>query len=411
MTTQILEQQLELAVRADKLISKLVKQNELNQGLKLFTQLQTLFDGINHSLLSLGIFGATFSLSAYEQDFRENSQSRMLTDWISALKELLLARSALNKPDKLFMSVMTFIENNTEEKLIEGMRAGYEKWKQSVSDETATHFVLFNWNIHFWGKFNPEHGEYEMFIQRANILKHHLFDFEWLYRSLCDYRSKAVLAGLLYYWLTLDPVQVLETKESLYHDYFDLDLIPCTANEVFVDLGAYVGDTAAKYLESYGEQNYKRIYCYEILDENLTALRQNLKGCRDIVIRPCGAGAQNGEMFLEKGKYAAKFDGGSRLSDAGTVKIPVVALDNDIQEPITFLKMDIEGAEYEAINGARCQIKKNKPKMAISVYHSNDDLWRIARLIDSISPDYKYYMRFNGTMNHIIADYTLICIP
>ena len=74
----------------------------------------------------------------------------------------------------------------------------------------------------------------------------------------------------------------------------------------------------------------------------------------------------------------------------------MVTLDEDIKEKITTLKMDIEGFEQKAILGATNHIKNDKPKLLLSVYHNNEDLWKIPRMIEEICPGYKFYLRNNG---------------
>ena len=75
-------------------------------------------------------------------------------------------------------------------------------------------------------------------------------------------------------------------------------------------------------------------------------------------------------------------------------KIPVVSLDEKIgNKKITFLKMDIEGAELEAIRGSKSILSKYKPKLAICVYHKKGDLLNIPNEILNINPNYKFYMR------------------
>ena len=64
---------------------------------------------------------------------------------------------------------------------------------------------------------------------------------------------------------------------------------------------------------------------------------------------------------------------------------------------MTLIKADIEGAEQRAIEGARRHILNDHPKLLISVYHSNEDLWRIPQMIHEISRDYKFYLRYRGS--------------
>ena len=72
--------------------------------------------------------------------------------------------------------------------------------------------------------------------------------------------------------------------------------------------------------------------------------------------------------------------------------------------------MDIEGSEKKAIIGAKEHIKKEFPKMAISIYHSNSDLVEIYKLIKDLQPNYKFYLRYYG-LKYFPTDYILYCIP
>ena len=80
--------------------------------------------------------------------------------------------------------------------------------------------------------------------------------------------------------------------------------------------------------------------------------------------------------------------------------INVVSIDEVIiNKDVNFVKMDIEGAEVEALNGAKELISKYEPILAISAYHKYDDLWTILETINSFNVEYKYFMRmyeYNG---------------
>lgn len=83
----------------------------------------------------------------------------------------------------------------------------------------------------------------------------------------------------------------------------------------------------------------------------------------------------------------------SLISDYGTDKIKLIKLDDFISENVTFIKMDIEGAEMPALEGCKKTIEKYKPKLAICVYHKVDDLWKIPLFIKKLNPEYKLYLR------------------
>lgn len=83
----------------------------------------------------------------------------------------------------------------------------------------------------------------------------------------------------------------------------------------------------------------------------------------------------------------------SALAQYGEEKVRVYQLDSVIEEPVTFIKMDIEGSEKEAILGARRIITEYKPKLAICIYHKVEDFWEIPLLIKALNPDYNIYIR------------------
>ena len=87
--------------------------------------------------------------------------------------------------------------------------------------------------------------------------------------------------------------------------------------------------------------------------------------------------------------------GSSAIDKSGNTEIEVVRLDDFIpsDEKITFIKMDIEGAEIDALNGCKNILQKYKPKLAICIYHKPDDLWEIPLLIKRLVPEYQIYIR------------------
>jgi hypothetical protein len=64
-----------------------------------------------------------------------------------------------------------------------------------------------------------------------------------------------------------------------------------------------------------------------------------------------------------------------------------------VNTPVTMIKMDIEGAEYDALLGARQTIQRDRPILAICVYHTQNDIWRIPLLIRELVPNYVLYLR------------------
>ncbi len=86
----------------------------------------------------------------------------------------------------------------------------------------------------------------------------------------------------------------------------------------------------------------------------------------------------------------------NKLSESGELAVPTVMIDEDIEGPVTLIKMDIEGAEANAQQGCCKKILENHPKLILSVYHNHDDMWRLAREIYRLDPSYRFYLRNHG---------------
>ena len=303
--------------------------------------------------------------------------------------------------DKIFLEYMYFVATASLDNIENCMKRNLENIRTQNMRYYTDVLKCYN-DYKYWGEIEPENNIYELIENRSKALKEHYNDLLWLYGRLCDYRSKRTLFGIVENWLTFSLVSLDRIMERTFHHYFDLDVIKCDANEVFVDLGAYVGDTVNDYLSSYS--GYKKIYCYEIVPHIFQKLKQNLEHLSNVEFCLKGAGDKNGIMYVTDEEPA---DSMHKLSDSGQVEVPVVKLDDDITEPVSFIKMDIEGGEQNAILGCKNHIKATHPKLAISVYHNNEDIWKCARMIDEIDPSYKFYLRYSGGI-YFASEYVLL---
>ena len=143
--------------------------------------------------------------------------------------------------------------------------------------------------------------------------------------------------------------------------------------------GGYDGQTSLEFIKHCPK--YKSIYIFEPSKENLKAYKN---------IHFISKGLSNKEDIL---KFDTSLGSASSISEEGSVEIYVDTLDNIVNEKITFIKMDIEGAEGMAIEGMKKHISEDYPKLAISVYHKADDFWKIPEQILAIRDDYDLYMR------------------
>lgn len=296
----------------------------------------------------------------------------------------------MNIIDKKFFDLADEIRRTGETELYLKIKSSFDALPAATKKSLATFFSQYG----YWGGLDPAGGVYEEIELKAAALSRHIDDFEWLYGRLADFRSKKVLFSVLSNWYRYDFDSPAQSKEYCFDDYFDLDLVKCSGNEVIADLGAYIGDSVVSYLINYGADCYKKIYCYEITPEIFAALRETLSRFERIDFRLKGVADKKGVMRLSP---CAASSSANTLADSGDVEVEVTTLDDDIAEPLTMIKADIEGGEYKALLGAARHIREDRPKLLISVYHNNEDLWRIPRLIDSLSSGYTFYLRHKGS--------------
>lgn len=169
-----------------------------------------------------------------------------------------------------------------------------------------------------------------------------------------------------------------------------------TDEEVYVDIGAFTGDSIEQFILAV-DNKFKKIYAFEPEPSNIREAKANFCDAR-IDFYQSGVGKEPGIFYLAGKGEAAHFD---VTGDEMAEKVEVVKLDDVIQEKITYIKMDIEGMELDALKGAEGLIRCYKPKLAICVYHKMEDMVEIPAYIKSLHCGYHFYLRHywdcNGT--------------
>ncbi len=202
---------------------------------------------------------------------------------------------------------------------------------------------------------------------------------------LVDDQSKNEFQSVISFRKTRDINYMKSFKMRLQEQYFE-DFIQLDLNPIFVDGGGFDGKTTLMFTQLYPK--YKKIFYFEPNIEMLEKSQQILKDYDNISFINKGIWKKNDILGFDN-----KLGSASKLDTEESTNIEVISLDNFIQEKIDFIKFDIEGAEYNALEGARNLIKEYKPKMAICIYHNSQDYIRIPKLIMSYNPDYKLYFR------------------
>ncbi len=257
------------------------------------------------------------------------------------------------------------------------------------------HLEYFYEHFHgFWGMLNIKNDNYEVIESRVKALKEHWQDFIWTYERLSDYRSKFVLFKFIEYWFTYNRHETVDKmREYAFKDYYDLDLLHCDENEVIADLGAYIGDSILDYANVYGE--YKKAFCFEVSPWNVAEIEKNLAGFHDVTVISKAAGEKKGVLSMAISPEPDSCNS-TEIEYGFETEVEVTTVDEEIKEPLTLIKMDIEGAEQSALLGCKEHILNDHPKLLICVYHNNEDIWKIPKMIYEIRDDYDFYLRSNG---------------
>jgi FkbM family methyltransferase len=213
--------------------------------------------------------------------------------------------------------------------------------------------------------------------------------------TLADRKSKKIYLGMIRYRQTrsVTDYPFHYVKEPQYF-INELELCP---NEIFIDCGAFIGDTIDQY--SKYQKQYKRIIAFEPDLKNFEKLKEKYEGNSSITLINTGLWDKDGEVsFSSEGACTSKI-----TNDGGNSIIQVRTIDGLELENVTFIKMDIEGAELNALKGAQKTILKNKPKLAISIYHNNgEDMVSIPEYIYNLVPQYRLYVRQYGYINDTV---------
>lgn len=213
--------------------------------------------------------------------------------------------------------------------------------------------------------------------------------------ALADDESKECFLKIVRFRQTQNKID--RPKFSLHDQYFPKDIVTLSKDEVFVDCGAYIGDTIKKFL-SVCKNSYKRVVAFEP-DESLSAQIPAVprlvvvnKGVWNKKDRPAFECKRDGMGKIRASSRCFQPNSLSGEVTSGTVQVD--AIDN-IPEcaDATFIKMDIEGAEQNALAGAEKTIRRNRPKLAICIYHSDEDMLDIPERVLALNMGYKLYVR------------------
>lgn len=224
-----------------------------------------------------------------------------------------------------------------------------------------------------------------------------------------DFKGKIFISSRLYYSEIYSQIKTAGIEDSCIvnigelldqlarKQYFSLNALPHVENEVFADVGSLDGISAQCFIDWCDSNGFRKAYCFEPDKGNAVKCKKNLAHYIELdkaKIVEMGAWSTREKLcFDSKGNGTSHIDLDEHSSDEC---IEVTDLDSFFEtekETCTFIKMDIEGAELDALLGCKEIICKNKPKLAISIYHKPEDIITIASKVLEYNQEYKLYMR------------------
>ncbi|MEY8403111.1 FkbM family methyltransferase [Oscillospiraceae bacterium 44-34] len=253
----------------------------------------------------------------------------------------------------------------------------------------------------------------------AYVVRQHLAEFETVFQML-DNESRRVYAGILLCRVSGDVSDA--EKYCCDNQYFCLPKFRYIHNEkgAFVDCGAFVGDTLEEMVKrSLGTA--PKLYAFEPGERAFDALKKRTSFLCDIwaieperiICEKAGVGEKRG--YLSFREYTTDLAGMSFTDiDTSTKNAGAEIVDLDSyftekqEENISFIKADIEGSEWAMLRGAKGTIQRCKPKLAICVYHSIYDFFRIPLFLKNLVPEYQFMVRHHGDWDEETVLYCFI---
>lgn len=180
--------------------------------------------------------------------------------------------------------------------------------------------------------------------------------------------------------------------DTAHPQYIEPDIFIPEENEIFVDIGVYDLQNSLDFIK-WAKNGYQKIYafepdpkCYQNVKTIIENQDNNFRNKIELINK--GLGASN--CLLE---FPAEYKG-SGIYDGKSIKVNVTTLDSYLQgRPVSFVKMDVEGAEMDVLWGMKETILLHKPKLAVCIYHKYEDIFTIMSYILSLVPEYKFYIR------------------
>lgn len=248
------------------------------------------------------------------------------------------------------------------------------------------------------------HGPEAYFAEVVHQPIREAYRYLSIFLRLADETSRQVFNSLIGMRTTLSICSALESKSPASNEYFDSAFVSAEQARYFVDAGAFTGDTLASLERHFGpvEQAY-------LFEPELPAYYEALKRFSDrenVWVFNMGLDAQPSRSSYSPElscNVLGEIEG--PVSATATSYIQGVPLDRLVHGKVGLFKLDIEGMEERALQGAAAVIKRERPVLAVCAYHRADDYWKLIDAVTAIRPDYRIGLRHYADILHDITLY------
>lgn len=221
------------------------------------------------------------------------------------------------------------------------------------------------------------------------IVESHFDEFRQAYDYLADKRSKEIYLNILNSKISLDNKYLEFISSPSEEQYFDKELLNLKTDEIFCDCGSYNGDTMDVFFHLTGG-SCKKYIAIEADNDIYSELNQKVadRNYKNIIAHNIACWKEKTVLKFQSAKSAG------HITDEGEIEVPADTLDHILEDqPVTIIKMDIEGAETAALTGASNVIGKYKPVLCICIYHNLKDYYEIPLMMKKLNPDYHLFVR------------------
>ncbi len=203
--------------------------------------------------------------------------------------------------------------------------------------------------------------------------------------ALFEEDSKPIFSGCVDFMFGGE-LETLKSVTSPKDEVFN-NILCLNRNESYLDLGAYRGDTVEEFLHYCGNE-YNSITALEPDRRTFKKLTEYLKSV------PKSEAFQKAVYSESKALIFSSSAGRQSTISSKGENVEATTIDELCAfKNVTYIKMDVEGAEKEAIKGGEKTLKTQKPKLNIALYHKSADIFEIPIQIARINPDYKFHLR------------------